>query len=76
MRLDLGDDPLHALHHGGEVEVGVGLCDAELGGAAVVGEQLAERISALLGTQPVFRQSPPILCFSISATFALTAAAM
>ena len=28
------------------------------------------------GTQPVFRQSPPILCFSTSVTRALTAAAM
>ena len=28
------------------------------------------------GTQPVFRQSPPILCFSIRATLAFTAAAM
>ena len=37
---------------------------------------LAERSSALLGTQPVFRQSPPMRCFSISATFALVAAAM
>ncbi len=37
---------------------------------------LAERMSALLGTQPVFRQSPPMLYFSISATFAFTAAAM
>ncbi len=36
----------------------------------------ADRISAFDGTQPVFRQSPPILCFSINATFALVAAAM
>jgi hypothetical protein len=36
----------------------------------------AERISALEGTQPVLRQSPPILCFSISVTLAFTAAAM
>src|SRR5688572_21122133 len=37
---------------------------------------LAERRIALLGTQPVFRQSPPIWCFSISVTLAFTAAAM
>src|SRR5688572_14007788 len=37
---------------------------------------LAERRIALLGTQPVFRQSPPISAFSISVTLALTAAAM
>ena len=37
---------------------------------------LAERINALLGTQPVFRQSPPIRSLSISATFALDAAAI
>ncbi len=37
---------------------------------------LAERISALDGTQPVLRQSPPIRCFSISVTLAFTAAAM
>ncbi len=37
---------------------------------------LAERISAFDGTQPVLRQSPPILCFSTSVTFAFTAAAM
>ena len=37
---------------------------------------LAERISAFDGTQPVFKQSPPILCFSISVTLAFTAAAM
>ena len=36
----------------------------------------AERISAFDGTQPVLRQSPPILCFSTSVTFAFTAAAM
>ncbi|MOA18250.1 hypothetical protein D3C78_1385550 [compost metagenome] len=36
----------------------------------------ALRISALEGTQPVLRQSPPILCCSIRATLALTAAAM
>jgi hypothetical protein len=36
----------------------------------------AERISALDGTQPVLRQSPPMRCFSISVTFAFTAAAM
>jgi len=30
----------------------------------------AERIRALEGTQPVFRQSPPIRCLSISVTFA------
>ena len=36
----------------------------------------AERISALLGTQPVFRQSPPSACCSTSVTLALTAAAM
>ncbi len=36
----------------------------------------AERISAFDGTQPKFRQSPPILCFSTRVTFALTAAAM
>ncbi len=33
-------------------------------------------IRALDGTQPVFRQSPAMRCFSISVTFALTAAAM
>ncbi|MCY1558843.1 hypothetical protein D9M68_958150 [compost metagenome] len=37
---------------------------------------LAERSSALDGTQPVFRQSPPICCFSIRLTLAFTAAAM
>ena len=37
---------------------------------------LAERISALEGTQPVLRQSPPISFFSIRVTFAFTAAAM
>ena len=37
---------------------------------------LAERISALEGTQPVLRQSPPMRYFSISVTFAFTAAAM
>ncbi len=37
---------------------------------------LAERISAFDGTQPVFRQSPPIRCFSTSVTLAFTAAAM
>ena len=37
---------------------------------------VAERISALLGTQPKLRQSPPILCPSIRVTSALTAAAM
>jgi hypothetical protein len=36
----------------------------------------AERISALEGTQPVFKQSPPILCLSISTTLALTVAAI
>ena len=36
----------------------------------------AVRISAFEGTQPVFRQSPPMLPFSTRATFALTAAAM
>ncbi|MNG39198.1 hypothetical protein D3C84_1271720 [compost metagenome] len=36
----------------------------------------AARISALEGTQPVLRQSPPMLCCSISATLAFTAAAM
>ena len=36
----------------------------------------AERINALLGTHPVFKQSPPILCFSINATFARTVAAI
>ena len=43
---------------------------------AICDSSLAERISALLGTQPVFRQSPPMRCFSISATFALVAAPM
>ena len=38
--------------------------------------KFAERISAFDGTQPKFRQSPPILCFSTSVTLALTAAAM
>ena len=33
-------------------------------------------ISALEGTQPVFRQSPPISCFSTSVTFAFTTAAI
>ena len=36
----------------------------------------AERISAFDGTQPVYRQSPPIRCRSTSVTFARTAAAM
>ena len=36
----------------------------------------ADRIRALLGTQPVFRQSPPILFFSINVTLALTVAAI
>jgi hypothetical protein len=36
----------------------------------------AERISAFDGTQPKLRQSPPILCFSTSVTFAFTAAPM
>ena len=36
----------------------------------------ADLISAFDGTQPVFRQSPPILCFSINVTLAFTAAAM
>ena len=36
----------------------------------------ADLISAFDGTQPVFRQSPPILCRSTSATLALTAAAI
>ncbi len=36
----------------------------------------AERMSAFEGTQPVLRQSPPILWRSTSVTFALTAAAM
>jgi len=46
------------------------------GHALVQPRVLAERISALLGTQPKFRQSPPILWPSISVTLALTAAAM
>ena len=33
-------------------------------------------MSALDGTQPVLRQSPPMRCFSISVTLAFTAAAM
>ena len=37
---------------------------------------LAERISALLGTQPKLRQSPPIRWPSTSVTRAFTAAAM
>ena len=37
---------------------------------------LAARINALLGTQPVFKQSPPMLAFSTNITFALTVAAM
>ena len=37
---------------------------------------LAERSSDLLGTQPVFRQSPPMRWRSISVTFAFTVAAM
>jgi hypothetical protein len=36
----------------------------------------AVRSSAFDGTQPVFRQSPPMRCFSTSVTFAFTAAAM
>src|SRR6185503_20359112 len=36
----------------------------------------ADLIRALDGTHPVLRQSPPILSFSISVTFAFTAAAM
>jgi hypothetical protein len=36
----------------------------------------AERNKAFEGTQPVFRQSPPMRCFSTSVTLALTAAAM
>ena len=36
----------------------------------------AERISALDGTQPVCRHSPPIRFFSTSVTLAFTAAAM
>jgi hypothetical protein len=36
----------------------------------------AVRISAFEGTQPVLRQSPPMRCFSMSVTFAFTAAAM
>src|SRR5256885_11352708 len=36
----------------------------------------ADLIRAFEGTQPVLRQSPPILSFSISVTLALTAAAM
>ena len=37
---------------------------------------LAERSSDLLGTQPEFRQSPPMRCRSISVTFAFTVAAI
>ena len=37
---------------------------------------LAERISALEGRNRCSGQSPPILCFSIRVTLALTAAAM
>ena len=33
-------------------------------------------IKAFDGTQPVFRQSPPMRCFSMSVTLARTAAAM
>ena len=36
----------------------------------------AERINAFDGTQPVFRQSPPIRCFSTSVTLARTVAAI
>ena len=36
----------------------------------------ADRSSALLGTHPVLRQSPPRRCFSTSATLALVTAAM
>ena len=44
--------------------------------ARAVREELAERISAFEGTQPVLRQSPPMRCFSTSVTLAFTAAAM
>ena len=37
---------------------------------------LADLIRAFDGTQPVFKQSPPILFFSMSVTFALTVAAI
>jgi hypothetical protein len=43
---------------------------------AMCERNFAERISAFEGTQPVLRQSPPSLCFSISVTLAFTAAAM
>jgi hypothetical protein len=35
---------------------------------AIVWAARAEAMRALLGTQPVFRQSPPMRCFSMSAT--------
>ena len=37
---------------------------------------MAERSSDLLGTQPVFRQSPPMRWRSMSVTFAFTVAAI
>ena len=52
---------------------------AERRGCPIVDRVQANRadlIKALEGTQPVFKQSPPILCFSMRVTFALTAAAM
>ena len=43
---------------------------------AICASSFAERISALDGTQPVFRQSPPMRFFSTNVTLAFTAAAM
>ena len=77
VRLDGPDHALHALHDLGEVELGAAPRGCRVGSRAGSCESsLAERISAFDGTQPVFRQSPPMRCFSTSVTFAFTAAAM
>jgi len=59
VRLDLADDALDALHHLGEIELDRSRTDAELLRALTCDRSLAERISALDGTQPVLSNRRP-----------------
>ena len=75
-RRDRGDDVVHVIVHLGEIDVDARAPSRRRRrGLRMVRRAWPPPASAFDGTQPVLRQSPPILCFSISTTGTPNAAA-
>ena len=70
VRLDPADHAGDALHDQREVDLAARARIAQRSAWRIACATFADLMSVFDGTQPYHRQSPPILCFSTSATFA------